>query len=1534
MSQLTASVRGKDVLASNSRHPALLTALAALVWTIAALAQNTPPPKRVLTPEERAQGYSSHSLIAKPRADATPQELAAHEARTGVSLHRTAAPAGELRILEVAAGDSVLDRVERLRATGRYEFVELDLVMKADATPNDPRFLSGDQWALRNIGQSNGTAGADIRAEEGWEIQSSARDVVVAIIDSGILRTHEDLRENLWINPTENGAAGSNAVDDDGNGYVDDLNGINATVARGTADSGNPTDAVGHGTAVASVIGAVGNNGVGMSGVAWNVKLMSLRFLDSSGFGLVSDEIECIDYAIAKGAKLINASFGGASFSQSLYEALKRARDAGIIVVCSAGNDGDNADLSAHYPSGYLLENIIAVANTTRTDALSSSSAYGSGLVDLGAPGTSIFTASRSGDRNYDVVSGTSFSAPMVTGALALLKAKFPNENYRETINRLLRGVEAKSALAGKTATGGRLNLAGALRTNTTRPFNDDFAQRAVLTGEAVTARSVAQYSTREPNEPVHAGAAGNGSLWWTWTAPRSGAVTLDTSASNLDTLLAVYTGNALGTLTAVASNDNESASATTSKASFSAVAGTAYQIAVDSKAAAAGLVALRVNLLAGNDDFASARPVTGRSWSVKADNRSATREAGEPRIRNNTGGSSVWYRWVAPATRRYHIATFSTAFDTMLGIYTGAAVSALSEISAVTTGGDSNFTTSLAATTLSATAGTTYYLVVDSEVSATGASTKGEFTLSCTDSEWEFFGVGNIGTVAIATDGTIHGADYLGYLYAINADGSRKWRYTMTGYGTFSSPAVAPDGTVYVGDDFYYMHAVTPAGTRKWRAQLQGLVEASPAIAPDGTVYVRSEDGRLHALHPDSGAVKWSFRMGASTTATTYSSPVIAPDGTIYCAGGDSKLYAISPDGGQKWNYATDFIYSSPAIGADGTVYFGVVAPTRRLIALKPDGTLKWDFIAGDTVSSSPAIGIDGTIYFGCADKKLYALSPAGQLRWAFEAGDAIRNSSPIIASDGAIYIGCLDGKVYCVESADGTLRRSYATASEVRSAPVLNNGRLYITSWDYRLYSIEVGQVPASSAWPMHRQNLRRTARLVAPALAIGVQPRAQSAEVSETITFAVGAVGTAPLTYQWFFNGQPIAGATAPTYRVDPVTHANAGQYSARVTDSTGSLTSAAAALTVTTPLLPPAVFTAPLNQTAQAGSNITLSVAATGTTPMTYQWLRDGEPIAGATNSSLVVSTARVSDGGRYSVKLTNFAGSVTSNAAAITVNPVSRISNLSIRTQVGGRAGTLTVGLTIGGANATGAKPVLLRAIGPTLAAFGVTGALADPQLALMSGQTIIAENDDWAGDPQVAAMNTSVGAFNLASATSKDSAMARATAMGGYTVRIDGSGSSSSGIALAEVYDASPSDTFFITTPRLTNVSALAPVGTGGDVLIAGFSITGTTPKTVLVRGIGPTLAAFGVVGALVDPKLELYPSGGTTPIAVNDNWATAANPAQVATTAAGVGAFALATDSKDAVLLLTLEPGTYTAQISGAGNTTGTALVEVYEVP
>lgn len=268
-----------------------------------------------------------------------------------------------------------------------------------------------------------------------------------------------------------------------------------------------------------------------------------------------------------------------------------------------------------------------------------------------------------------------------------------------------------------------------------------------------------------------------------------------------------------------------------------------------------------------------------------------------------------------------------------------------------------------------------------------------------------------------------------------------------------------------------------------------------------------------------------------------------------------------------------------------------------------------------------------------------------------------------------------------------------------------------------------------------------------------------------------------------------------------------------------------------------------------------------------------------------------------------------------------------LGNLSIRSTAGSGTQTLIVGVTVGGAGTSGDKRLLIRGIGPALGGFGLAGALADPRLEVYSGSTVIAANDNWDAAATPSATQSSVGAFAL-TAGSRDAALIGNTPSGGYTVQITGA-AGTTGVALAELYDLTPTASFTSATPRLTNLSARTQVGTGADILIAGFNLGGSGQRRLLIRAIGPGLATFGLTGVLADPKLEVY--SGSTIVASNDNWDAATTPLA---TQSSVGAFGLTAGSRDAVLIVNLAPGSYTAQVSGVGGTSGIGLVELYELP
>jgi subtilisin family serine protease len=347
---------------------------------------------------------------------------------------------GGLESVSVPAGETVQGLIAKYQAGGAVTYAEPDFARTLDLTPNDPQYANGTAWALYNFGQSGGGVDADIDAAEGWDVLASASNIVVAIIDSGIRRTHEDLSLNVWTNAS--GGYGWNALQ----------------------DNETPADGDGHGSMMAGVIGAVGNNGKGGAGVAWQVRLLACRSFASQTSGFDSDIIEGLEFARTNGARVINMSLGGAGFSSSLSNAIFAAREAGIIVVASSGNEGVNIDVSPRFPACYQIDNIISVAASTRADALWSSSNYGATNVDLAAPGQQITSTFAFGDAQYlTLTGGSSFSAAYVSGACALLRAKYPTETHQQIIARVLGGVDTLPSLAGKCVTGGRLNLHKAL---------------------------------------------------------------------------------------------------------------------------------------------------------------------------------------------------------------------------------------------------------------------------------------------------------------------------------------------------------------------------------------------------------------------------------------------------------------------------------------------------------------------------------------------------------------------------------------------------------------------------------------------------------------------------------------------------------------------------------------------------------------------------------------------------------------------------------------------------------------------------------------------------------------------------------------------------------------------------------------------------------------------------------------------------------------------------------------------------------------
>ncbi len=336
-------------------------------------------------------------------------------------------------------------------------FAEQNAMVDGAAAPDDARF--GEQWALNNTGQSGGTSGADIHALDAWNLAAGGASVVVAIIDSGIDYNHEDLAGAIWTNDAE--AAGTAGVDDDGDGVVDDIHGARWTNGNGTPTSGDPMDGNGHGTHVAGIIGAVRNNAIGVAGVCPTVKLMALRFKDSTNNGTIADAISAIEYAIDKKARLSNNSYRFTTYSQAFKEAIQAAADAGQLFVAASANAGVNNDVTPSFPCAFDCPNILGVAASDRYDLKPEFSNWGFATVDLAAPGADILSLQPG--NGYLVMSGSSMSAAFASGVAALLASLHADATPATLKQWIMESADPLPAWEGLTRTGGRLNAANAV---------------------------------------------------------------------------------------------------------------------------------------------------------------------------------------------------------------------------------------------------------------------------------------------------------------------------------------------------------------------------------------------------------------------------------------------------------------------------------------------------------------------------------------------------------------------------------------------------------------------------------------------------------------------------------------------------------------------------------------------------------------------------------------------------------------------------------------------------------------------------------------------------------------------------------------------------------------------------------------------------------------------------------------------------------------------------------------------------------------
>jgi uncharacterized repeat protein (TIGR02543 family) len=541
-----------------------------------------------------------------------------------------------------ALASALLQRIQALKASGLFEYVEPDYVRHADLAPTDQAFTDGTLWDLRNYGQRGGTPGVDISATNAWDLTTGLANVLVAVIDTGIRYTHYDLTNQIWVNP----AVGSYP------GFTNDLHGINAITG-----TGDPMDDVGHGTHVSGTIGAAANDGNPMAGVTWHVQLMGCKFLGQYG-GVTSDAITCIDYAAAEGARISNNSWGGGGYSQALYDAIRAAGQKGMLFVAAAGNDGVSNDTYPHYPANYPLNNLISVAAIDRFGNLASFSDYGIKTVNLGAPGVEIYSCYNGSDSDYAVLDGTSMATPHVTGVAALILSLYPTADLNEVRQRLLLGTVPLPSLNGKTTTGGRLD-----------------AYRALT----ITGRGQLQVAVDPPSganllagstQPVFVKVT---DLFGVTDASVTAAIPGVTNLTFLND----------GTPPDVISNDDTYSAMFDVPAKLSTITMTIEATATN-KVGVTNTVYYNIVPPPPNDFFTNAIKVPNLGAVYPANNLFATMETDEPAPDGNTNAAgSLWWVWSPPQNTNVFIDTAGSAVDVDLAVYTGAKLASLQTIAA-----------------------------------------------------------------------------------------------------------------------------------------------------------------------------------------------------------------------------------------------------------------------------------------------------------------------------------------------------------------------------------------------------------------------------------------------------------------------------------------------------------------------------------------------------------------------------------------------------------------------------------------------------------------------------------------------------------------------------------------------------------------------------------------------------------------------------------------------------------------------------------
>ncbi|HEX8834846.1 MAG TPA: S8 family serine peptidase, partial [Abditibacteriaceae bacterium] len=839
----------------------------------------------------------------------------------------------------------------------------------------------------------------------------------VAVIDSGINYTHEDLAANMWRNP---GEVAGNGVDDDDNGAVDDVFGYDSI--NGDSD---PMEDWHHGTHCAGTIGAVGNNGTGVVGVSWKVKLMAIKVLNDKGSGTNAAIASGWEYATVMkrrgvNIRVVNASLGGPSFSQTMKDAIDAAGAAGILNLVAAGNEATNNDATPSYPASYDSPSILAVAASDQNDNVARFSNYGATKVDLAAPGVDIYSTYFPGDGSYASTSGTSMATPMVAGAAALLYAFSPTQTVASMKTLLMETVDPLPQWEGKTVTGGRLNLGRALQV--IDPNGLPTVISATPTGVVNTINPKLIVKFNKPVNPASVQSA--------WSI--SPAVTGAFAWTNNNQTVTFTPGTAL-----------PAGSSYLVRIKGNATSATGVTLDGDASGVSNGTPGddytwtFRITGTPNNDMFAAATPLSGDAGLVPGSNVNATRETGEPSHNYGTSGAkSIWYKWTAPALGNVTFSTKGSSYFNVLGVYTGNSVGALGYVTGDSFSDDDNQNECLV--TFRAIAGTTYYIAVDG------------FYFQATEDYPAFTSTGNVllgwsldrapandfyatATAISGTSGSISGNTIGAYSepnddshYGSSSSVWYKWTAPSTGAVTFDTEGSGFD-TELVG-----FRGATMATADEFTYDRDGGTDSlsqMPFTAIAGTTYNIAVGGNGYGFGGPRGAFKLNWKFVARPANDMFANSVVlspAAGGKITGNNMGTTLEANEPTptysrSGQsiwyKWMAPSDGAVTFDTDGSAIDTHLGVYTGNGLSLLLEVAENDDDSSVSGRLTSKVRFTTVAGTLYYIRIDGPAYGWGEASTtyplthgaitVNWSFvaaPANDMFASAATLSGTDGHV--------------------------------------------------------------------------------------------------------------------------------------------------------------------------------------------------------------------------------------------------------------------------------------------------------------------------------------------------------------------------------------------------------------------------------------------------------------------------------------------------------------------------------------------------